>query len=246
VRVWDAASGQEVLTLKGHTKVVWGVSFSPDGRRLASAGGDQTVRIWEASAVSDEVWRRRWLVSHVSSLFEDLGLRKEVLAVLRKDPTLSEADREFALQLARTHSETTSNQLNEAAWKVVKIRDTGKDAYARALRQAEAAVRLEPRNGVFLNTLGVAQYRVGCYADALAILTKSEKLNATKEGAIPDDLAFLAMTQHQLGKTGEAKATLGRLRKVMKQPRWAQKAEAVGFLREAEELIEGKAADKKP
>jgi tetratricopeptide (TPR) repeat protein len=178
-------------------------------------------------------------------LFEDLLLRKEVLAVLRKDPTLSETDREFALQLAQTHSEN-ARQLNEAAWKVVKTRDGGKDAYSRALRQAEAAVKLAPRDGNILNTLGVAQYRVGRYADSLATLTKTEKLNATKKDLLPTDLAFLAMTQHQLGKKDEAKATLGRLREIMKQSRWvAQDAEYMGFLREARELIEGKSADKK-
>jgi hypothetical protein len=96
----------------------------------------------------------------------------------------------------------------------------------------------------YLNTLGVAQYRVGRYADALATLTKSEKRKATKEGTTPDDLAFLAMTRHQLGQKDEAKAALARLREIMKQPHWAQNAEAVSFLQEAEELIEGKAAGK--
>ena len=52
------------------------------------------------------------------------------------------------------------------------------------------------------------------------------------------------MTQHQLGKKDEAKATLGRLREVMKQPSWVNGTEATRFLREAEELIEGKAVDK--
>jgi hypothetical protein len=52
------------------------------------------------------------------------------------------------------------------------------------------------------------------------------------------------MAQHQLGKKDEAQATLGRLREVMKQPGWANDAEAQGFLREAEELIEGKGARK--
>jgi TolA-binding protein len=92
--------------------------------------------------------------------------------------------------------------------------------------------------------LGVAQYRIGRYTDALATLTQCEKLNATKEGSLPSDLAFLAMSQHQIGKKDEAKTTLERLRKVMKQPSWSQDAVSASFLREAEELIEGKAAGK--
>jgi hypothetical protein len=74
----------------------------------------------------------------------------------------------------------------------------------------------------------------------LATLTKSEKLQATQEGSRPWDLAFLAMTQHQLGMTDEAKATLGRLREFLKQPGWAGIVESQELLREAEELIEGK------
>jgi WD40 repeat protein len=48
VQVWDARTGQELLTLKGHTGWVTGVAFSPDGARLAGTSWDGTVKVWDA------------------------------------------------------------------------------------------------------------------------------------------------------------------------------------------------------
>jgi len=48
VQVWDAISGKPLLTYKGHNGGVNSVVWSPDGKRLASAGADGTVQVWSA------------------------------------------------------------------------------------------------------------------------------------------------------------------------------------------------------
>jgi WD40 repeat protein len=37
------------VTVFGHTNIVWSVCFSPDGTRIASGSGDDTIRLWDAS-----------------------------------------------------------------------------------------------------------------------------------------------------------------------------------------------------
>ena len=84
-----------------------------------------------------------------------------------------------------------------------------------------------------LNTLGVAQYRVGEYEEALNTLRQSDRLNR----GIPADRAFIAMSLYQLDQKNLAQDALASLRVRIEQSREGQDAHA--FLREATELIEG-------
>jgi WD40 repeat protein/tRNA A-37 threonylcarbamoyl transferase component Bud32 len=47
--LWDIESQTIVSSLKGHTDAVLALAFSPDGQRLASAGDDRTIRIWNVA-----------------------------------------------------------------------------------------------------------------------------------------------------------------------------------------------------
>jgi tetratricopeptide (TPR) repeat protein len=146
--------------------------------------------------------------------------------------------REVALRLATQRRDNPVN-LNKTSWGIVREPGAASERYRQALRWAEAACRLQPGNGNFLNTLGVAQYRVGQYRDALTTLTQAEPLNAKRyKGSFPGDPAFLAMAHFQLGQKDQAITALSRLRERMKEPRWAHDAESQAFPREAEALLQ--------
>ena len=55
IRLWDAKTGENLRTLKGHRSDVMSVAFHPDGNTLASSAGSifanssGTIRLWDAN-----------------------------------------------------------------------------------------------------------------------------------------------------------------------------------------------------
>jgi WD40 repeat protein len=45
VKLWDVASHQLIATLTGHTDIINVVTFSPNGRMLATGSADHTIPI---------------------------------------------------------------------------------------------------------------------------------------------------------------------------------------------------------
>jgi WD40 repeat protein len=63
-RLWNAASGRELLTLKEHNGWVTSAAFSPDGRYLLTGGNDATARLrvaldWNKDIRSVEEWKQQ-------------------------------------------------------------------------------------------------------------------------------------------------------------------------------------------
>lgn len=46
VKVWDPATGACLKTFEGHTDEIYSVGVSPDGKYIASASNDKTIKLW--------------------------------------------------------------------------------------------------------------------------------------------------------------------------------------------------------
>ncbi len=129
-------------------------------------------------------------------------MKNELVERIDRDTTLDSEVRLRALALLDQYAEDP-NLLNERSWALVSRPGAKADDYRTALRWAEAACRLVPKAAAYLNTLGVAQYRVGNYRAAVETLGSSAINAADPRGSVPADLAFLAMAGIPSGRESQ-------------------------------------------
>jgi eukaryotic-like serine/threonine-protein kinase len=210
VRLWDPGTGQDVLVLPCPGRPPERLLFSPDGRTLVAVG-EEGWQVWKAPALPPAQAYGRAARDLVQRLFNEVGLREEVLRRLRADRNLDDSLRQVAEALARERREDAM-QLNAAAWRIVRAPGAEPRALELALRQVLAACRLEPDSPDHLNTLGAAQYRAGQYREAVASLKRAMDRKKTAGGKrAVEDLAFLAMACHRLGMAGDARKWLAQM-----------------------------------
>jgi tetratricopeptide (TPR) repeat protein len=206
--------------------------------------------LWESGPPAGG-YKRRWDVETARKIVDDrfptLISSRAVIESLRADTAIDGPIREIALRIAAARGDNP-HQLSGKSWSVVIA--AGKDpvAYERALRQAEVADQVQPASGLHLSVLGVPRYRMAEYDQALQTLRRAEQaLQGTVGHSHAANLAFIALSLHQLDQIDEARIALDRLRgflrnpprapRIYAAPAWSGAVASPTFLLEAEALI---------
>jgi len=168
------------------------------------------------------------------------NLKPDLVESIRTKKGVSEAVRTEALTQVERFVESPSF-LHNFSREMLRRTMQPDSVYRRALQQVETACRLRPDNHDYLVTLGIAHYRAKDYDTAVDTLRRAKRLfTDAAQPPPPALLAFLAMTQYQLGKKEQAQNTLAQLCQRMQQPPWATQDEAKDFLAECKRIVDGK------
>ena len=67
IQIFSSHSGEILQDLRGHEGETRGIDWTPDGRRLASAGADRMIRVWdvETGLVALTIQASREVVNHL-------------------------------------------------------------------------------------------------------------------------------------------------------------------------------------
>jgi serine/threonine protein kinase/WD40 repeat protein len=237
-----------------------GLEFTPDGSRLVTTLLDRPyLRVWDLRAIRRRLAELR-LDWHPPATFDtpeaprsfppipkpfhvDRGQLDSWSAKARLNSLEAAlADCEASLRLKPDQAELRSRlalACNNLAWTLVTGHASTRDPQ-RAMSLARRAIEMASGTAIYLNTLGVAQYRADQYAEAIATLEKS--LAAGQGGSDAFDLFFLAMARFKLGQIAQARADFDRAVRWRRdhpnltQPGWSEELDA--FQAEARALLD--------
>ncbi|MBX3418001.1 MAG: tetratricopeptide repeat protein [Pirellulaceae bacterium] len=129
----------------------------------------------------------------------------------------------------------TIQQLNQQIWTQVFNNESSDPLDPEKLAEFGTLVELCPF-GIYVNTLGVAEYRLGNWQAAIEASGRSVELSPDEEGypcPHPVDLAVIAMSHFELGNHGEAGDFVAQLVEAMKHEMFSNDEECLSFAKEA-------------
>jgi hypothetical protein len=201
VRLCVTETGRELARLEVPDQTKFSpICFSHDGSQLFAFGEeDKAVHVWDLRRI------RRQLAE--LDLDWDAPPIEEPKREGNQKPLRVEVDL-GDLAKPGSQNKALAQQLNNEAWRLVTGPLEQRDPNKRALRLIRQALKHDPDNPLYLNTLGVVQYRNGLYKEALATLQKSLATGKGQSDAF--DLFFLAMCHAKLDDRARAKEDFDR------------------------------------
>lgn len=99
IKLWDLASGEETLTLRGGSEKLMSVAFSRDGLRLAGADFDGRIWLWDARPWTTELRIEQQARGVVERLFGDHLPKTEVMLAIQRDEAMSADVKHMAVDM---------------------------------------------------------------------------------------------------------------------------------------------------
>jgi hypothetical protein len=234
LRLVNPDTGHEYARLEDPNQDrAWALTFSPDGSQLFASSADRrAVHAWDLRAIRAELARRGldWDLSAYPAAGRAKPVRPLRVIVEKADPARAAPSRHEQAQA-----------YNNRAWALALRPARQPGEAAEAVRLAQKAVELAPRDGCCWNTLGVAQYRARRWKEAITALTRAMGLMSDQLESF--NTLFLAMAHWQLGEKEKARHWYDRAARWMEQNRQAverdrgHQEELRRFRAEAEALL---------
>jgi Tfp pilus assembly protein PilF len=143
---------------------------------------EDDAKLREAPSVRAQLRQARLILSNIAVMQHDLPTAEEWLEqVLDENPQDTSAQNDLGYLWA----------------------DQGKHLH-RALRMIQNAVKSEPTNAAYLDSLGWVLYRLGDYEAAAAELEKAVKADDTPDATILDHLGDIYLKANQTAKARDA------------------------------------------
>ncbi len=219
------------LSVNGHMALT---SAYPRGIWIMQAqdmGAGQTLEEHSREVIH---WTTRRIEANY--LVEDNRLRRAEAYLELQEPKQARTDLEWLTQHGSAPA-ILASRFNAMAWRLVAGPETIHNIDVASWLVQEVA-RLQPSNPDIRTTTGVVQYRRGQYRQALSTLQTSDRDHQIQHpGGTPRDVAFIAMTQYQLGHHEEATAALARLQELMQNDSYTGDFEGQSLLRETREVL---------
>ncbi|HEY7158758.1 MAG TPA: WD40 repeat domain-containing protein, partial [Gemmataceae bacterium] len=137
VRLWDVAAAKEFPPLEGHQGAIRSLSFSPDGKRLATGSNDTTVLLWDATRFKTSRPAQKQLQpEQIESLWADLAGANAVKAY-RSIRTLAAAPKESVDFLNRRLKPVAAVDAKRVARLLANLDNTEFAAREKAMRELE-------------------------------------------------------------------------------------------------------------